>query len=355
METWESRGRLVEVAIATPLEKELVREIEDTDARLQITHDPTLLPPPRYPSDHKGDPDFRRDAEGERRWSEMLETAEVLFGTPGDSAKGLADAIRRGGRLKWIQATSAGAGEQVKTAGLSEEDLGRVAVTTASGVHATPLAEFCLLGLLALKKDLPRLLHDKSERHWDHYPMQELRGKTVLVVGLGKIGLEVARLARCFGMHTVGLKRQPEGDLPEVDELYPSQRLKEIIPRADAVVVTLPLTEETSNLIDRGAIGLMKHECIFVNVGRGGVVDEDALVGALREKRIAGAALDVFREEPLPSVSPLWELPNVLVSPHTAALSISENERIVELFKENLKRYLDGKELLNRVDPKTFY
>lgn len=355
MEAGEGDGRAVEVVIATPLEEELVREIRDTDARLRITHEPALLPPPRYPSDHKGDPDFRRDSRGEQRWNEMLDNAEVLFGAPGDSAEGLADAVRRGGRLRWIQATSAGAGEQVKAAGLSEADLERVAVTTASGVHATPLAEFCLLGLMAFTKDLPKLLDDKSERRWDHYPVQELKGQTVLVVGLGKIGLEVARLARCFGMHTLGLKRQPEGDLPEVDELYPSQRLKEIIPRADAVVVTLPLTEETSNLIDRDAIGLMKPGCVFVNVGRGGVVDEDALVEALKEKRIAGAALDVFREEPLPPESPLWRLPNVLVSPHTAALSVSENQRIVELFKENLMRYLAGEDLRNRVDPQNFY
>lgn len=351
----QGTDRDVEVMIATPLEDELVRRLAGVDDRVRVVYEPALLPPPRYPSDHKGDPDFRRDAEGERRWGALLESAEVLFGVPGDSPEGLADAARRGERLRWIQATSAGAGEQVRAAGLSEEELERVAITTASGVHATPLAEFCLLGLLAFVKDLPRLLRDKDGGRWDHYPMQELRGRTALVVGLGKIGLEVARLARCFGMRTVGLKRSAEGELPEVDELYPSRRLKEVIPRADAVVVTLPLTGETENLIDREAVGMMKPGCVFVNVGRGGVVDEEALTEALREKKIAGAALDVFREEPLPPESHLWRLPNVLISPHTAALSVAENERIVELFRENLERYLEGRDLLNRVDPQAFY
>lgn len=349
-----SRGS-VEVMIATPLEEELVREIDGTDSRVEVLYEPGLLPPARYPSDHKGEDDFRRDASGEQRWAALLGKAEVLFGVPGDSGTGLAGAIRAGKRIRWVQATSAGAGEQVRAAELSEEELNRVTVTTASGVHAGPLAEFCIFGLLAFTKDLPRLVRDKDEKRWGHYPVRELKDQTLLVVGLGKIGLEVARLARCFGMRTVGFKRRPEGSLPHVEEVKPSRSLKESVPRADAVVVTLPLTEETRGMIDRETIGLMKPGCVFVNVGRGGVVDQGALVEALREGRISGAALDVFEDEPLPQDSPLWELPNVLISPHTAALSELENRRIVELFRDNLRRYLDDEPLVNRVDPEMFY
>jgi phosphoglycerate dehydrogenase-like enzyme len=351
----ETESATVKVMIATPLEEELVRKIEGTDARLEVLYDSTLLPSPRYPSDHKGDPSFRRDVAGERRWEQMLEGAEVLFGIPGDSPEMLREVIRRAPRVEWIQATSAGAGEQVRAAGLSPEELHRVTVTTSSGIHAGPLAEFCLFGILAFTKGLPRLLRDKQEKHWDHYPTRELKGTAMLIVGLGKIGLEVARLARSFGMRTIGLKRHPDAELPHVDELHPSEDLKELVPRADAVVVTLPLTERTEGMVDQEAISLMKPGCVFVNVGRGGVVDEEALIESLENRRIAGAALDVFATEPLPPESPLWDLPNVLISPHTAALAESENERIVELFQKNLRLYLQEQPLFNRVDPQDFY
>ena len=350
-----AREEPVEVMIATPLEEALVREIEGTDHRIKLLYEPELLPPARYPADHRGDPDFRRDAAQKERWNSMLEKAEVIFGLPGESASGLADAIRRGGQLKWVQATNAGTGEQVQQADLSPEDLERVAITTASGVHAGPLAEFCMFGILAFTKNLPRLLKDKEQRRWERHPARELRGRTLLVIGLGNIGVEVARLAKSFGMRSVGLKRHPDEEIPHLDEVRSQESLEEAVPEADAIVATLPLTEETRGMIGREIIDLMKPECIFVNVGRGSVVDEAALTEALEERRIAGAALDVFQSEPLPSDSPLWELPNVLVSPHTAALSEAENRRIVELFQKNLSLYLDGEELMNRVDPTTFY
>lgn len=345
----------VKVMITTPLERELVQKIERTSPHLEILYDPALLPPPRYPSDHQGDRTFRRTMEGKRRWEEMLYSAEVLFGIPDGESEGLTYVLRRSPHLRWIQATSAGAGEHVRMAELSSKDLERVAITTASGVHAVPLAEFCIFGLLAFTKGLPRIAHDKSNKLWDHYPMQEMRGRTALIVGLGKIGLEVARLAHCFGMHTIGLKRHPDVRVPHINEVHSPEHLKSLIPRVNAVIVTLPLTKETQGMIDQEAIGLMKSDCIFVNVGRGGVVDETALTEALSEERILGAALDVFEREPLPSESPLWNLPNVLISPHTAALAKSENKRIVKLFQENLQRYLCGEPLFNRVDTDIFY
>ncbi len=345
----------VVVMIATPLEAELVALIEAVDDRLEVRYQPELLPPLRFPGDHRGIGSFHRTPQQEQRWCAMLAEAEVLFGLPGDSPQGLADALKTCTRLRWVQATAGGAGEQVRAAGLTGEQLSRVLITRAGGVHVGPLAEFAVLGLLAFTKGLPRLLADKAARRWDHYPVAELAGATVLIVGLGAIGIEVARLAKALGMQVIAVNRTGRTDSPYVDEVRTSRFLPDLLPVAQGVVLTLPLTDETRGMIDAAAISRMHTGAVLVDVGRGGVVDEPALVQALAQGRLAGAALDVFATEPLPPDSPLWELPNVLISPHTAGLSLRENERIVALFSDNLRRYLAGNELLNRVDPTRFY
>jgi len=346
-----------QVLIASPLEAELAARIQAADPRAEVLFEPDLLPPARYPGDHRGDPSFARDAEGEARWRALLDRAEVLFGVPEDSTEGLAEVVNGLPRLRWVHATSAGAGEQVRKAGLSPEALKRVVITTSSGVHAVPLAEFAILGLLAMAKELPRLIEDQRARAWPEVrrPVRELSGQTLFLLGLGEIGREVARLGKALGMRTVGFRRT-EGPPPEwVDEVHGPQRLAELADQADAMVVSLPMTEQTAGLVDRAIIERLPASCIFVNIGRGGVVDEPALIDALRDRRIAGAVLDVFATEPLPADSPLWTLPNVLVTPHAAALSARENERIAELFADNLRRYLDGRPLRNVVEPGLYY
>jgi len=345
------------VMIASPLEAELVARIRRADPRIEVLWEPDLLPPARYPADHGGDPAFRRDRAGEARWRAMLDRAEVLFGVPGDSVDALAEVVTSAPRIRWIHATSAGAGEWVRRANLAPEDLGRVAITTSSGVHAVPLAEFAILGLLAIAKELPRLVTDQRAKVWPEVrqPLRELHGQSLFLLGLGAIGREVARLGKALGMRTVGFRRT-QGPPPEwVDEVHGPERLPDLAGEADAVVVSLPLTEQTAGLVDRATIERLPPDCIFVNVGRGGVVDEPALIDALRERRIGGAVLDVFAEEPLPPDSPLWTLPNVLVTPHAAALSARENERIVELFVANLRRFLDGDPLTNVIEPGVDY
>jgi phosphoglycerate dehydrogenase-like enzyme len=347
----------VPVLIASPLEAELAARIQAADPRAEVLFEPDLLPPARYPADHRGDPAFRRDPEGEARWRALLERAEVLFGVPDDSAEGLAAAVSGLPGLRWVHATSAGAGEQVRKAGLAAEALERVVVTTSSGVHAVPLAEFAVFGLLAVAKDLPRLVADQRAKAWPEVrqPFRELHGETLFLVGLGEIGREVARLGKALGMRTVGFRRS-QGPPPRwVDEVHGSERLAELAGRADAMVISLPMTDQTAGMIDRATIERLPPSCIFVNVGRGGVVDEPALTDALREGRIAGAVLDVFATEPLPADSPLWTLPNVLVTPHAAALSARENARIVELFVDNLGRHLDGRPLRKVVEPGVYY
>jgi phosphoglycerate dehydrogenase-like enzyme len=333
---------MVPVVIATPVEAELVERLRRVDDRLDVHFEPDLLPPPRYPSDHAGDPAFRLTPEQEERFAALVAGAEVLYGFPREDPRQIAWAVRIAPRLRYVQATYAGAGQQLAAAGLTRGELARIRWASSAGVHATPLAEWSFLGILAFTKQLPRALADQRTHHWDHYPHDELPGKTLLVVGLGAIGREVARLGEAFGMRVLAVRRR-EGDLDE------------LLPQADVVVVTLPLTDETRGLISRERVAAMRDGAIFVNVGRGGVVDEEALVEALRSHRLRGAALDVFATEPLPESSPLWDLDNVLVSPHTAALSYRENERIVELFAENLRRYLAGEELLSRIDVDVFY
>jgi phosphoglycerate dehydrogenase-like enzyme len=333
---------MVPVVIATWLEDELVERLRRVDTRLDIRYDPQLLPPPRYPSDHIGDASFERAPEQEARFAQLVAGAEVLLGYPREDPAQLAWAVRTAPGLRFVQAMFAGAGQQLAAAGLEREELERIQWASSAGIHATPLAEWSLLGILALTKRLPRALADQRAHRWDHYPNDELPGKALLVVGLGAIGREVARLGEAFGMRVSSVRRR-EGDLDE------------LLPGADVVVITLPLTEETRGLVSRERIAAMKDGAIVVNVGRGGVVDEDALVDALRSGKLGGAALDVFATEPLPPESPLWDLENVIVSPHTAALSFRENERVVELFAENLRRYLAGEELLSRIRTDVFY
>jgi phosphoglycerate dehydrogenase-like enzyme len=330
------------VVIATPLEPELVERLRRIDDRLDIAFEPELLPKARWASDHIGDPSFVRTPAQEARFSELVAGAEIVLGYPREDPAQIAWLVRTAPDLRWVQGTFAGAGQQLAAAGLTREDVERIVWTSSVGIHTTPLGEWALLGILALTKDLPRLETDKRDRRWAHYPVDEVRGTTVLIAGLGEIGREVARLAEAFGMHVLSTRRT-EGDLDE------------LLPRADSVVVTLPLTDETRGMFDRRRIGLMKAGAIFVNIGRGPVVDEDALIDALRSGHLRGAALDVYSTEPLPADSPLWELDNVILSPHTAAQSIHENERIVELFADNLRRYLAGQELRSRIRTDLFY
>jgi phosphoglycerate dehydrogenase-like enzyme len=330
------------VVIATPLEPELVERLRAVDERLDIVFEPELLPPPRWPSDHIGDPTFARTPEQEARFTELVASAEIVLGYPREDPAQIAWLVRTAPQLRWVQGTFAGAGQQLAAAGLARAEVERIAWTSSVGIHATPLGEWALFGILALTKGVPRLQADKGAHHWTHYPVDEARGTTVLIAGLGEIGREVARLAEAFGMHVLATRRA-EGDLDE------------LLPRADSVVVTLPLTDETRGMFDRRRIALMKRGAIFVNIGRGPVVDEEALIDALRSGHLRGAALDVYATEPLPADSPLWELDNVILSPHTAAQSVHENERIVDLFADNLRRYLAGEELTSRIRTDLFY
>ena len=349
------QGRRTTVLVATPLEPELVDRLREEVPQAEIVFEPDLLPAPRFPSDHVGVP-FAPTREQQERFEKLLAGAEVVLGVPGETPTALRSLVERAPRLQWLQGTAAGAGEQVRAAGLDADALSRVTFTSSVGIHANQLAEWAVLGLLYFLKDVPRLMRDKANRSWPHYPLPELRGRRVLVVGLGRIGQEVARSCRALGMHVTGVRRRPaSGDLDHVDAMASVDELAAVVPRCDAVVLALPATPGTEGMFSAELVEAMPDGAILVNVGRGVTVDEKALIEALRSRRLAGAALDVFATEPLPADSPLWELDNVLVSPHTAALSERENERIVELLIENLHRFLDDRPLVNVVDVEHFY
>src|SRR3712207_6631642 len=255
--------------------------------------------------DHSGPEGWRRPPEGEEEFLAMLAEAEVLYDFPRGHVRDLAEVAPN---LSWVQGSMAGVGEVAKKAGLLETD---VVVTTASGVYSGPLAEFVVMALLQHAKNLDRLRRDKGEKAWRQTHTDTLEGKALCIVGMGNIGRAIAQRARPFGTRVVGVKRTVSEDDPawrHADALYTTDKLQEALGQADYVAVTLPGTPETRHLVDAEAIGAIKPGSYFVNVGRGTVVDEGALVEALQRGHLSGAALDVFEVEPLPKESPLWEL-----------------------------------------------
>lgn len=249
--------------------------------------------------------------------------------------------ILRAPRLRWLHSYSAGVDDPV----FQRLRANGVLLTTSSGAAGVHIAQTAMLYLLALSRDMRGWLDAQQRRAWAPRPIGDLQGERLGIVGLGPIGLALARLGNAFGMHVVGLRRTPRGDEP--CPAWPMARLHELLALADHVVLALPLTDETRRLIDSAALGCMKPSATFINVGRGELVDEAALTDALANRRIAGAALDVFETEPLPATSPLWTMPNVIVTPHNAALNANNDERATAIFIDNLGRYVAGQPLRN--------
>jgi phosphoglycerate dehydrogenase-like enzyme len=338
------------VLIASYLEPEQVERIAGIDGA-QVIYEPGLLPRPRYTADHTGAALTRTPVE-EQRWCDHLAKANVMFDFDHTHLYDLRD---RAPNVRWIQATSAGIGQLLMKTGLIRSP---IVFTTASGVHATPLAEFVLLALLAFAKDMPRLMRDQAVHRWERYCGRELTGSTVGIVGLGKVGRAVARHCRAVGMRVIATKRtvsERSEAFEDVDLLVPPARLPTILREADALVLACPQTPETEGLIGQRELHTMKRGAVLVNISRGAVVDESALVEALRDGSLGGAALDVVKTEPLPQDSPLWDLPNVLISPHSASTADTENGKLTDLFCDNLRRYLRGEALLNVFDRERLY
>ncbi len=233
-------------------------------------------------------------------------------------------------------------------------DPARVTVTNSAGFQAEVMAQYALGALLALALRFPAYARDTAARRWAPGPVASIAGKTVLVAGLGPNGRAVARLARAAGMTVIGLRNRPR-PMDGLDAVFGPERLHEALALADAVVLVLPLTERSRNLIDARALAAMKPGAVLVNMARGGILDEAALAEALTAGRLGGAVLDVFAEEPLPAGSPLWDLDNVIVTPHVASLFAGWERKAAEVFADNLARRLAGAPLANVIDPARGY
>lgn len=335
-----SSGPTVRVMIASPLEREHVEAIRrDAPSRVEVLYEPALLPPTRYIADHVGPARFRRTRHQEERWRELAASADIAFDFPyTDRPPG-----SYAPNLQWVQTTSAGVGQLVARLGIRA---GELIVTTASGVHARPLAEFVFMVLLMAVKEYGRIAEGQRAHHWERFCADELSGKTLAIIGPGRIGQEIARIGRCFDMRVVALARdsRPERAMQlGIDRLFTRDELPAMLQCADALVISAPHTAETENIMDRAAFAALKPGIVLVNVGRGSLVDEEAMLEKLRDGTIRLAGLDVFRTEPLPADSPLWDLPNVIINPHSASTSVRENGRIVEIFLHNLTCFLDGR------------
>jgi len=336
------------VLIASYLEPEHVERIRTEVSDVEVIYRPDLLGKPRYIADHSAP--VNRSAEQESEWQALLGNADILFDfdfSHRDDLPELAPSVR------WIQATSAGIGQFVRRMGYAERM--DCVFTTASGVHARPLAEFALMGMLMFAKDHQYLASEKKKHHWARYCATELAGKTLAVIGLGNIGRETAKLAKAFDMHVIGTRRNPEIPVDHVDELYGPDTLDSLLERADFLVLATPHTPETENLIGAEQLAKLPDDAVIINIARGVVIDQPALIDALQSGKLKGAALDVFDPEPLPADSPLWEMPQVIISPHSASTAETENQKITQIFIDNLRHYLAGETLNNVLDIDRLY
>ena len=331
---------MVKVLLASPLEPQLVERIAAVDPRLDVTYRADLLGTPRYAADHF--PPIQRSAAQADEWADLLAQAEVLLDVDQPS---FADFRRRAPRVRWIQSSSSGIGEWVRRLGLVDDP---VMVTNAAGMHATPLAEYAIFAMLYFAKRWPRMVAEQRAHHWERCAIDTLDGKTLGIIGLGQVGRTVARLARPFGMRVIGIRRS--GADSGVDEVFRPEQLAEVLERSDYLVLSVPHTAETVGLLGARELARMKPGAVLINIARGSVLDEPALIESLRSGRLGGAALDVVSGEPLAPDSPLWDLPNVVITPHSMSTAFTENEWLIDLFCDNLRRYLDGAPLRNLFD-----
>lgn len=327
----------IEVLITVAFPEELVTSLRQLSPRLRIT-----LQPARSAEDIT---------------AELWNRVEVLY------TDRILPAPAAAPKLRWVQFHYAGIDHVEGNPLLDQHDL---AITTLSGAAAPQVAEYAVMMMLALGHKIPELHSNQSKAdwpkdRWERFKPVELRGSTVGIIGYGSIGREIARLLQTFDVKTLAAKRDlmhpedigyippglgdPGGDL--FTRLYPITALKSMVKKCDFVVVCVPLTDGTRNLVGEAELAAMSPGAYLVDVSRGGIIQSQALLEALRDKKIAGAALDVFAEEPLPSTSPFWKLPNVLISPHISGISPHYAKRAIDLFSENLERYLTGEELFN--------
>jgi len=293
-----------------------------------------------------------------RRIRERIPELEVVSEKPGeDQSRDIADAeimiawqfpleiLGKASRLRWIQLTSAGVDQLLE----ARDRLKDVIVTNTRGIHIDAMADYALGAMVMLQRNFARFFLHQQHRKWSRRITEPLAGKTLGIVGVGAVGREIARRAQIFGMSVIGVKRNP-APTEMVSRLFGPDRLDEMLSLSDFVVLSVPATPETYRMIGESELRTMKETCYLINISRGSVVDESALIQALQQKWIAGAVLDVFEKEPLPRESPLWALENVIITPHIAGDFEGYVERVIRIFSENFAQWKSDNPLINEVD-----
>jgi phosphoglycerate dehydrogenase-like enzyme len=277
-------------------------------------------------------------------WKQHLKDVEILAHWNKEAAR---ECLNAESKLRWVHTWSAG----VNKMPMDELKQLNIRLTNSSGVHPFPISETIFAMILAYTRQLHTYLGNQKEKQWSPSKNSlEMHGKTMGIIGVGSIGKETAKLAKAFGMKVLGVRRSG-GALSNVDKMYDLNGWDEMLSQSDYIINTLPLTEETHYMVGKDQFNKMKPSAFYVNIGRGETTDTDALIRALQEKKIAGAGLDVFEQEPLPTSSPLWEMENVIITPHTSGGTEHYNDRVMDIFITNLKKYLiDGEPNINLVD-----
>jgi phosphoglycerate dehydrogenase-like enzyme len=275
---------------------------------------------------------------------------DVFYGRPS------ADILAAAPKLRWIQAPSAGVEFVATIPELVESD---IVLTNTSGAHGPSIGEHTFALLLALTRHIPESVDQQRRHHWDRSALyrtaREVGGMTMGIIGFGALGRGIAQRAGAFEIDLLAVDAQALDGDPYLDEVWPVSRLEELLAASDVVVVSAPLTSETHHLLNAERLALMKPDAYVIAVSRGGIIDEAALVAALSAGKLAGAALDVTEKEPLPADSPLWDTPNLLLTPHLAGASAPKERRVVEIFRDNLERFVNGDPLVNVVDKRRGY
>jgi phosphoglycerate dehydrogenase-like enzyme len=283
---------------------------------------------------------------------EEIARVEVAFFTRdlrfSDHYQSFVDTITAAPNLKWVHFPNAGVDQHPFLAALAAR---KVRLTTSAGSNGEPVGQTAIAGLLLLARNFPQWWAAQGRREWKpirgNAVPRDLRGQTALVIGMGTVGSTVARFCRVLGMHVIGVRRKPRAPEDPVDEMHTIASLHELLPRCDWVVLACSLTPETRRIINAQTLALLPRGARLVNVCRGGVVDEAAVIEALKSGQLGGAYLDVFEKEPLPPESPLWELPNVIVSPHNAQASSGNDGRAMQIFLGNLVQWAHGERMRN--------
>lgn len=273
---------------------------------------------------------------------ETVATAEIIYGWP------RVDLLPHASCLKWLQLPSAGANGYTDKSAYCNSD---IIVTSSSGVYGLSVTEHVFSFILAFNRQLPFYLHNQRERCWKRTDAaRDFLGSTVGIIGLGDIGTEIAKRAKAWGANVIALKRHPAQKPEYIDILYSIKDLDLLLAQSDYVILAVPETPETKGIISKERLGKMKADAILINVGRGTLVDQEALIEALKTHRIGGAGLDVTDPEPLPADHPLWTLSNVIITSHSAGISPHNHLKRLQIFKQNLNRYIKGAPLINIVD-----